>query len=361
MSGGAEIHLHEVFGRLARRGHDITLLVSGWRGSEPRELIDGMDVHRVGGRHSYLLAAPGYYRKTLRVQGFDLVIEDLNKVPLFSPYWSASPVVLLVHHLFGRTAFEEAAVPIAAGTWLLERPIPRVYARSPVEAVSRSTAQDLVRRGFRDDAITVIPNGVDLDHFQPDPGTRRFDVPTILYLGRIKRYKRIDLVLRAAAMLRAEGLALHLIIAGKGDAEDEVRRLAARLDLVNSISMPGYVDEEEKLRLFRKSWVHVLTSPKEGWGISNLEAAASGTATVASDSPGLRDSVVDGQTGYLVPHGDVNALARRIRCILDDAALRDRLGAAARRFALGFSWEHSANRTEAHLRSVLDRGAAGSG
>lgn len=343
-----------MFGRLAHGGHDVTLLVSGWAGALRRTKLDGMDIHRVGGRHTYLIDAARYYRRVLRGQGFDLVIEDLNKVPLFSPYWSNRPVVLLVHHLFGTTAFAEAPLPIALGTWLLERPISRVYRRAPVVAVSQSTAHDLVGRGFRRDAITVIPNGVDLDFFQPDPAAPRFDEPTILYLGRIKRYKRVDLVIRAAARLRDDGVPVRLIIAGKGDAEDDARRLVAELGLENSVTLSGYVDEREKLRLFRKSWVHVLTSAKEGWGISNLEAAASGTATVASDSPGLRDSVVDGETGFLVPHGDVAAVAARIRCVLDDPVLRDRLGAAARRFALGFSWDIAANRTEQFLHAVLD-------
>lgn len=351
-----------MFGRLAHRGHDVTLLVSGWAGAPHRTNLDGMDVHRVGDRHTYLLEAGRYYRRMLRAQRFDLVIEDLNKVPLFSPYWSDPPVVLLVHHLFGTTAFDEAPLPIALGTWLLERPIPRVYRRAPVVAVSQSTARDLVGRGFRREAITVIPNGVDLDFFRPDPAVRRFDEPTILYLGRIKRYKRVDLVIRAASRLRDEGVPIHLIIAGKGDAEADAQRLVAELGLENSVTLPGYVDEGEKLGLFRKSWLHVLTSPKEGWGISNLEAAASGTATVASDSPGLRDSVVDGETGFLVPHGDVAALAARIRCVLDDPALRDRLGTAARRFALGFSWDAAASRTDQYLRTVLDRvGGAGPG
>jgi glycosyltransferase involved in cell wall biosynthesis len=100
--------------------------------------------------------------------------------------------------------------------------------------------------------------------------------------------------------------------------------------------------------------VHVLTSPKEGWGISNIEAAACGTPTVASDSPGLRDSVRDGETGFLVRHGDVPGLARQLRRVLEDRTLRERLGAGARRFAEGLSWDLAADRTERHLAAVLD-------
>jgi glycosyltransferase involved in cell wall biosynthesis len=168
-AGGAESHLHEVFGRLAARGHRVTLLVSGWKGAARRAVIDGMDVHRAGGRLTFLLAARRYFRSRLRREAFDVVVEDLHKVPLFPPYWMGAPLVLLVHHLFGRTAFREAGLAMATATWALERPLGRVYRDVPVQAVSESTAADLVRRGFRRERIVVIPNGVDLDFFSPDP------------------------------------------------------------------------------------------------------------------------------------------------------------------------------------------------
>jgi glycosyltransferase involved in cell wall biosynthesis len=353
-SGGAEIHLHEVFGRLARRGHEVTLLVSSWAGAAPRTRLDGMEVHRVGGRHTFPLRVAGYYRRHLAGQ-FDVVIEDLNKVPVFTPFWAGVPVVLLVHHLFGRTAFEEAGLPVAGMTWLLERPLPLAYRRLPVQAVSESTAADLVARGFDRAAIEVIENGVDLDFYSPDPGVARFEEPTILYLGRLRKYKRVDLVLHALARLRDSGCAARLVVAGQGDQRAGLERLAGELALTQQVEFAGFVSEERKRELFRRAWVHVLASPKEGWGISNIEAAACGTATVASDSPGLRDSVRHEETGFLAPHGDSDALAGRLRLILQDPALRDRLGASARTFAERFSWERSADRTEDHLARVLAR------
>lgn len=332
----------------------MVVLASAWPGAPRREAVDGLDVHRVGGRLTFNLAAPYYYRTHLRDQRFDVVIEDLNKVPLYTPLWGRHPLVLLVHHLFGRTAFEEASFPMAAATWLLEKPLGRLYRGVPTEAVSRSTAEDLERRGFRPEQITVIPNGVDLDFYSPDEQEPRFPEPTLLYLGRLKRYKRVDLVIRALARLRESGVHARLIVAGKGDHADELRRLVAELSLEDRVEMPGFVSAEEKRRYFRMAWAHVLTSPKEGWGISNLEAAACGTPTVASDSPGLRDSVVDGGTGFLVPHGDVEALADRLRLLIADEALREQLGRQARAFAEQFSWDRAADRTEAHLRHVLE-------
>ncbi len=355
-AGGAEIHLHEVFGRLARRGHDVTVLSSGWAGSAEREALDGLDVRRSGGRYTFNIAAPRYYRRALRGMRFDVVVEDLNKVPLFTPLWTTAPVVLLVHHLFGGTAFQEASLPLATATWLLERTVPRVFRFAPTVAVSHSTREDLRRRGLRAQEIEVIPNGVDLDRYTPDPSGQRYPEPTLLYLGRLKRYKRIDLILRAVASLRSRGVPCRLLVAGSGDHREALEALTDRLGLGDRVRFLGFVDHETKLELFRRSWVHVLTSPKEGWGIANVEAAACGTPTVASDSPGLRDSVRDGETGFLVPHGDVSGLADCLKRMIADEALRRRLGLQARGFAEGFAWDRSALDMERFLLRVATRG-----
>lgn len=352
-SGGAEIHLHEVFGRLADRGHEVTLLVSSWAGAAARTRLDGMEVHRTGGRHTFPIMAPLYHRRHLSGRSFDLLIEDLNKVPVLVPHWRPTPTVLLVHHLFGTTAFDEASLPVAGVTWLMERPLSRLYRNVPVQAVSGSTADDLVERGFDRSRIEVIENGVDLSFFAPDPQQARFNDPTVLYLGRLARYKRVDIIVRAVARVRDGGVNVRLIIGGRGAAQAELEKLTAELALTDRVEFAGFVSEERKRELFRRAWVHALTSPKEGWGISILEAAACGTASVASDSPGLRDSVRDGSTGFLVPHGDIGALADRFRTVLQDTPLRERLGAQARVFAGQHSWERAADRTESHLEQVL--------
>lgn len=342
--GGAEAHLHEIFGRIVSMGHEIHLLCSGFEGAPGRAELDGIAVHRVGGRYTFALHARPHFHRHLAGFGFDLIVEDLNKVPLFTTRWSETPVLLLVHHLFGATAFDEASFPVAAATVLLEQGVPWGYGDTPVVAVSPSTRDDLVRRGLDTHRIAVIPNGIDTDHYAPGPGTPPFDEPTLLYLGRLKRYKGVDLVMKAVARLRQEGVPVRFVVGGKGDDRPRLEELARRLGIVEAVEFRGFVSDAEKVELFRRAWVHVLTSPKEGWGITVLEAAACGTPTVASDAPGLRDSVVDGVTGHLVPHGDVEALADALRELLDDDEERTRLGAAAREHAADFSWAASARR-----------------
>jgi glycosyltransferase involved in cell wall biosynthesis len=311
-----------------------------------------MQIHRAGGRNTFSLAAPAYYRRHLSAEPWDVVVEDLNKVPLFAPYWVKHPLVLLVHHLFGATAFREASAPFAAATWLLERPIPFAYRGLPTQAVSESTADDLVSRGLRREDIRVIHNGVDLRFFAPDPRVARFPVPTFLYVGRLKRYKRIDLAIDAVALLRDRGTHVHLLVAGRGDEEPRLRAQVERLGVADRVTFEGFVTEERKRELLRACWSTVLPSPKEGWGITNIEAGACGTPAVAADSPGLRESVVDGKTGLLVPYGDTAKLADALGALAADPVRVAALGIGARAFAEGFSWDRAAELTEAHLAQV---------
>jgi glycosyltransferase involved in cell wall biosynthesis len=349
-AGGAEIHLHEIFGRLVARGHEVTLLCSGWHGAPQRTTLDGISVHRVGTRYTFQLLARRYYHRVLAAEGADVLVEDINKVPLWTPRWGANRTVALIPHLFGTTAFQELPVPLAAAVWLQERPIGRVYGATAFEAISESTADDLASRGIPREHIAVIHPGIDTAAYTPAPAERS-PVPLVAYLGRLKRYKRVDLIIRAFAAMKHP--TAQLAIAGAGDYRRALERLAASLDLGDRVHFLGFISEPQKVALLRSAWVLAFTSPKEGWGITNLEAAACATPVVASSSPGLRESVRDGETGFLVPHGDLAALEGALRRIVCDPSLVTSLGEAGRRFASRFTWEAAAEQTEAHLESVI--------
>jgi glycosyltransferase involved in cell wall biosynthesis len=349
-AGGAELHLREVFRRVVARGHPVDLLCSSWKDAPPRQNLDGIEVYRAGTRHSYPFVARRYFDRNLRQNRYDVVIEDLNKVPLFTPLWGLPKVVALVHHLFGATAFREAPAPLAAAVWLSERPIGLVYRKVPFEAVSISTANDLVARGIPRHAIRVIYNGVDSLRLTPN-ADERSEKPLFVYLGRLKKYKRVDIVIQAFAELNVPEATLE--IAGTGDYRASLERLVTSLGLAGRVKFLGFVPEEEKVHLLRRAWATALASPKEGWGISNLEAAACGTPVIAANSPGIRESVIDGETGFLVPPDDANAMAAAMRGIVVSRDLVDVLGAAARRFAETFTWDRAANDTLAHLEEVV--------
>jgi len=213
-----------------------------------------------------------------------------------------------------------------------------------------------VRRGVPAERVAVIYPGVDARWYAPDAMDPRASVPTFLYVGRLKRYKGVEIALRALALARGTRPDLVLEVAGQGDDRRRLERLAASLGVGAAVRFLGFVSEEEKRRRLRRAWALVFPSPKEGWGISNVEAAACGTPALASDSPGLRESVRDGETGFLVPHGDTHALAQRMLALAADPGLVTRLGRGGRAFAEGLSWERAAQATEAHLQRAIARG-----
>ena len=349
-AGGAELHFKEIFTRLVARGNSVDLLCSSWEGAPQRANLEGIDVHRVGNRNTYPFLARRYFDKNLRANEYDVVIEDLNKVPLYSPLWGVPKLVALVHHLFGATVFREAPAPLAAAVWLSERPLGTLYKKIPFEAVSVSTADDLVARGIPRHSISVIYNGVDSSRLTPN-AQERSEKPLFVYLGRLKKYKRVDVVIRALAELNVPEATLE--IAGTGDYRAPLEGLVNSLGLTDRVKFLGFIPEEEKVHLLRRAWASTLASPKEGWGISNLEAAACGTPVIAANSAGIRESVVDGETGFLVPQDDSNAMAAAMRGIVVSPDLVNVLGAAGRRFAETFTWERAANDTLSHLKGVV--------
>jgi glycosyltransferase involved in cell wall biosynthesis len=353
LAGGAEIHLHEIFGRLAARGHRITLLCGGWPGCAPETDLDGIHVVRAGTRATFPLRVRAAYRTAFAGRPFDLLVEDINKVPLFTPRWAREPVVGLVPHLFGGTVFQELPLPLAAAVWLAERPLARVYRDVPFHVISESTADDLVARGIAREHVRVIYPGIDCQHYTPCPELRS-PAPLFSYLGRLKRYKGVDLVIRAFAKAAIPNATLE--IAGAGDFRPALERLTHSLDLGPQVKFLGRISEPEKIALVRRSWALAFASPKEGWGITNLEAAACQTPVVASNSPGIRESVRDGETGFLVPHGDITAMAEALRRFATAPALVEQFGVRARAFAESFTWERAADQTEQHLMDALSSG-----
>jgi glycosyltransferase involved in cell wall biosynthesis len=352
-AGGAEIHLFEIFGRLAAAGHRVRLVCSGWDGAPSTATISGIEVTRVGRRNSFARLGRSAVRQAIRRERPDVLVEDINKLPLFLAGLTDAPFCALIPHLFGETAFQEAPWPMAAAVWLAERPLARAYRRAAFHAISESTRDDLVARGVRSDRIRVIHPGVDGVRYSPSAGEPRAAHPRFLYVGRLKRYKGIDLAIRALEVARRSRPDLGLDIAGTGDHRGRLERLAADLRQASAVAFHGFVSEARKIELLRGAWANLFPSPKEGWGITVVEAAACGTPSIASDSPGLRDSVRHMETGYLVPHGDVEALAARMLELAGDPDLVARLGGAARRFAERLTWERSAAETERHLQDII--------
>lgn len=352
-AGGAELHLEHILLEAVRRGWRVTWLASGFPGGAADDTHRGMRVLRRGSWWNFNLVVPGVLRRELGDPPPDLVVEDINKVPCFTPRWTTAPVAVIVPHLFGTTAFREAPWPMALYVVLLEALIPRVYRRSRVLAISASTRDDLVRRGIARERVSVVHCGLDHERYAPDPAVPKTPVPTIVYVGRLRRYKGVDWVFRVLPRVLRRVPAARLVVIGDGPHAPELKLAAATKGVAHAVEFAGFLPAAEKVRRMRQAWVVVQPSPKEGWGLTVVEAGACGTAVVAADSPGLRDSVRRDETGLLVPYDDDARLAEALVRVLEDDALRGRLARAGIEWAAGFTWLESAARS---LDALLPEG-----
>jgi glycosyltransferase involved in cell wall biosynthesis len=204
-------------------------------------------------------------------------------------------------------------------------------------AVSDVTRRELVELGVTPGAVTVVHNGVEGPRREPCPTTR----PTLLVLGRLVPHKQVEHVFTVAARLRTEMPDLRVRVVGDGWWGDELRAAATRLGVNDIVDFVGFVDEDAKHQHLAESWVLVLPSLKEGWGLVVMEAAGYRVPTVAYRSAGgVTESVVDRVTGLLVD--DVDGLTDAVRDLLEDPELRRRLGTAAAARADEFAWDTTA-------------------
>lgn len=356
--GGAEIIIHEIYRRLRAAGHEITFLTCRFPGCPEKEELDGIEIIRTGNLYNFNFEVGRCYRKRLKDRGYDLIVEDLNKLPFYSPsFQREKPVLVNVPHLFGATVFRQARLPLALYVYLQERTIPRVYGDSLFQVLSDSTREDLVGRGIPAQQIRVIRSGIDHDAHVPPPGGRGVpEQPVIIYLGRLKKYKCIEHPLRILPRLRSTISGAEYWIVGEGDYRAALERMAEDLGVRSAVRFFGFKDGPDKLDLLHRSRVLAYTSPKEGWGLSVIEANATGLPCVASDSPGLRESVRDGETGFLAPHGDPDRLYEKFHRLLSDDALWLRMSRAGMQWAAGFNWDRMAEETLEWMEEALCRG-----
>jgi len=274
------------------------------------------------------------------------------------PRHTRLPVLAIVPHLFGSTVFQQASFPIGAYVWLNERFIPRVYKESMFSVLSETTRDDLIGRGIPSAHIRVIHSGMDHDLYRPSPVPVEKRPPRLVYLGRLKKYKCIEYPIQVLPRVLERVPEAEYWVVGEGDYKEELVRISKALGVQDHVKFPGFLDGEDKVRLLQESRILTYTSPKEGWGLSIIEAGACATPVVASDSPGLCESVVHGKNGFLVPHGDLGKLEDAILTLLTDDAVAGECADEGVKWAATFNWQASADKTLALIEEILgDPGA----
>lgn len=370
-AGGAEKHLHRIFGKIVEMGHTVVLFTTTFPGAKEREVVDGIQVIRKGGDLMFQLTVALNLKKLDREFNFDVVVEDLNKLPVFAHWFVRKPLLVQMHHLWRKSIFAEAAFPVAFGVWFFERIIPFFYRTQNFVVVSPSTKKELAEIGVDESRISVIYNGSENPNFprcadlsassaesceiMTNPAMNAAN-PYFIWLSRVHRYKGIWTALEAFEIFSKSHPEVQLKIVGGGPLLKKLPAWIKSHGLDGKVELTGFVPAARKYELLSSSLALLQTSYKEGWGLTVMEAAQLCKTTIASDVPGLCDSVRDGETGILFPSGDAAACALAMEKIYGDAGLRAALGQNAKRYALTFSWENSARETLELLQRTVEGG-----
>jgi glycosyltransferase involved in cell wall biosynthesis len=321
-AGGTGTTLFAQASRWIAWGHRVSIVACGYPGAAPREVHGPLTMYRLGGRSTVFPRAILRQSRGL-VRGVDVVLEVVNGVTFLTPIWCRAPRVTFVQHIHRDHYVRELGRPGAAAALALETlPLRLLYRRSQFVTISRSTADAIAQHGIDRRRIELAYLGVESALYEVDRGARAPE-PTLLYLGRLKRYKRIEMILDVLERIPEAVLE----IAGDGDHREALEREIADRGLAGRARMHGHVSEERKRELYQRAWVNVTGSSAEGWGHSVMEAAACGTPSAALRVGGLCEAIEDGQTGVLAD--DPIELTVKIQRLLADRELRESLGARA--------------------------------
>jgi glycosyltransferase involved in cell wall biosynthesis/O-antigen/teichoic acid export membrane protein len=347
--GGTGTNLYGQVARWLAWGHRVTVIAGDYPGAAKVEhLSDQLTIHRMGTRLTvFPRAAWSVWRGVGR--DADVALEVVNGIAFFTPLWwfLRAPRVAIVHHVHQDHYVQELGRRGRIAAFLLERlPLRHLYGGVPILTISQAARDDLVELGVPPEDVHVAYLGVEPSQFHPG---RRADRPTLLYLGRLKAYKRIEVVLDVLEHVPEAVLE----IAGDGDHRAALEAEIDRRGLHDRVTLHGHVDEDEKVALYGRAWVNLTASSAEGWCLSVMEAAACGTPSAALAVGGLTESIVDEQTGLLAQTPE--ELAERVAALVRDPERCAELGEAAEARARSFTWEHTA---EANM-TVMERAVEG--
>jgi len=362
-AGGAERYAWEMARGLTARGASVRFLTARGDGQGPAECRDGIEIIRRGGRFTLYPRALGWLLG--HRWWADAVLDCQNGIPFFTPLVlpRRTPVVCVMHHVH-TAQFGAHFPPLLAGIGrLLEGPAARLaYRGQGCVAVSPSTIAAMRARLRWPGPVYLIPNGAPAPVAGEDPppvaradGEQR---PRLAWIGRLVAHKRAELLLPVAA----RGFTIDVVGRGPGAAALSAAITAAEQQadgLPGPIHQHGFLPEAVKDAIVARAALHLSTSQGEGWGLCVLEAAAFGVPTVAFDVEGLRDSVLDGQTGWLVREGEELAdVVERAARELADPVRRGEVAAACRAWAGQLSWERATARMAALVAACARRGTS---
>ncbi len=344
-AGGAERTIYEVGKRLVLKNHELIWISVSWDGKVNEENLDGIIVRRE--KNNVIL-----HLKVLPIikgENPDVIIDDMgHAVPFLSEDFTKIPGTVFFRHLHRRSLKGQVGFSLRFLISGLEAFYPVFYRKWPFVTETNSSINDLINLGIKKERIIKIPPAVDTEKFEP---SKKFEDPTIVYFGGFRDYKRPWEILYVFKELLKMNNKIKLIMIGAGPSLEKTTNIAKEFGIMNNIKFTGRVSDNELYNIVNKAWINVHTSTTEGFGLSVLEASSAGTPTVAYNVPGIRDIIVNGVNGFLVPDGDRKALTESVLKIInefDNEWIRK-----SRTEAMKYSWNKTANLWESHLESLL--------
>ncbi len=343
--GGAEIIVYELAKRLVSIGHEVTWFCRSFKYGKPEEIIDGIKVVRRGNLITMYLHAPIYYWNLEKKP--DVVVDISNTIYWQTPLWAwKSKKIAYLNQLAQGVFYYEYPVLISRFGKLVERLQYLAYLSTKFVCYARSTKADLISMGINDSKISTFSLGVDHDRYFPG---KKSKTPLFICVNRLVKMKRTDLAIRAMEIVHKHFPKAKLVIVGYGYDRIRLEKLRDSLGLEDSVR---FADEnilfftknlkDKKVSLMQQAWALVFPSVKEGWGMTVTECAACSTPAVVAGVSGLKDSVVDNQTGIVLsPNPPPEEIANAIVSLVKNSKLRDKLSKQARLYSQKFSWDKS--------------------
>jgi glycosyltransferase involved in cell wall biosynthesis len=319
----------------------VTLFCGEYKESSRHDNVDGVDIVRRGGRFTVYFWAAVYYLLQFRGR-YDVIVDLENGIPFFTPLYTRTPKVCIMHHVHTEQFRVEFSLPLSwIGIFLESVAMPWLYRRVPFITISQSSRDEMARIGISPKRCSVVYCG--LDHDQYRPGQAKLLQPSLICLGRLMNYKRVDMLIRLMVPVLEQCPDTVLHVAGSGPAEVRLERLVDQLGLQDHVVLHGHVSEQEKVHLLQQSWLLAIPSIREGWGLVVIEANACGTPAITFDVSGLREAVDNRRTGLLVTSQEdfVNGVCH----VLRDAVFRASLTHGALEHASTFSWDETSRQT----------------
>jgi glycosyltransferase involved in cell wall biosynthesis len=353
-AGGSEVFVERTSEVMSALGDEVTIHTARFPGAARRTVHGDVRVLRAGNR--FTCYAAGLWHLLRHSRDYDVVIDVQNGVPFWSPIVSRVPVVAVVHHVHRDQWSSIFGERLARFGWFLEsKAAPFVYRKSRYVTVSKATRAELVELGVDAERIDLVYSGNDhprdLDSYADVPRTPE---PSITVLGRLVPHKQVEIAVDTVARLRPQFPGLVLNVVGSGYWQENIARHARDLGVEDAVRFHGFVDEETKHTLLASSWLVMMPSYKEGWGLTIVEAGLHGTPSLAFiQAGGPSESIQHASTGALASTTD--ELIDDVRVLLERADVREELGRNARRYARSFSWNSAGRNLHHTLENVLGR------